>query len=125
MPSTTYLNNQVLTATVNGGTVSVAQAYFALFSTLPTAAGGGTELSGLGYSRQAITLSVSGSVATNSTDTVNGPATGNWDTAVGWGILDAATGGNVLYYDSFASSQTVLSGDTLTIDAGNLSITMA
>jgi len=126
MPSTTYLNNAILTATVSGQTFpTITTAYIALYSVAPTASGGGTELTGSNYSRAVVSCTVANGEATNGSPVSFAAATADWDTAMSWGILDAASAGNLLYYGVFPASQTVLSGDTLTFDAGNIQITIA
>jgi hypothetical protein len=40
-------------------------------------------------------------------------------------LMDASTGGNVLFYGALTTSKTVSSGDQFTISSGNLSISLA
>ena len=102
MPSTTYLNNAILTATVSGQTFpTITTAYIALYSVAPTASGGGTELTGSNYSRAVVSCTVANSVATNSSAVSFATASADWATATAWGIVDAASAGNLLYYGVF------------------------
>ena len=92
----------------------------------------GTELSGSGYARQAITFAAasSGSAATNATVTFP-TATGSWGSVGFWGILshygifDAASGGNLLVHGAFASAKTIGTGDVFRINSGDLTVTAA
>jgi hypothetical protein len=44
----------------------------------------------------------------------------------GWiGILDALSGGNLLYHTPLDSSKLIESGDVFKINAGNLSVTLS
>tara|TARA_R100000700_G_scaffold18209_1_gene24876 strand:+ start:130 stop:516 length:387 start_codon:yes stop_codon:yes gene_type:complete len=86
----------------------------------------GTELSGSGYARQAITFAAasSGSAATNATVTFP-TATGSWGAVSHWAIFDAASGGNLLIHGAFATPKTITSGDVLRINSGDLTVTAA
>ena len=125
MALTNYLENALLNATVRNTTyTSPATVYLALYSVAPTASTSGTELSGSGYSRQAITFNApsGGSVTSNVTVTF-GPATGNWSTINATAVVDASTSGNIMYFTTTAS-QNILSGSSLVIGSGNVSITL-
>ena len=86
----------------------------------------GTELSGSGYARQAITFAAasSGSAATNATVTFP-TATGSWGSVGFWGIFDAASGGNLLVHGAFDSAKTIGTGDVFRINSGDLTVTAA
>ena len=86
----------------------------------------GTELSGSGYARQAITFAAasSGSAATNATVTFP-TATGSWGSVGFWGIFDAASSGNLLIHGAFASAKTIGTGDVFRINSGDLTVTAA
>ena len=125
MALTNYLENALLNATVRNTTyTSPATVYLALYNVAPTASTAGTELSGSGYSRQAITFNApsGGSVTSNVTVTF-GPATGNWSTINATAVVDASTSGNIMYFTTTAS-QNILSGSSLVIGSGNVSITL-
>jgi hypothetical protein len=122
-----YLENALINATLRGTTfTAVATPYVALFTSDPTDADTGTEVSGGSYARTAVTMgSPSNGVSTNSADVTFPTATGSWGT-VGWiGIMDASTSGNLLYHTALDSSKTVASGDIFKISTGNLSVTLA
>jgi len=125
MALTNYLENALLNATVRNTTyTSPATVYLALYSVAPTASTAGTELSGSGYSRQAITFNApsGGSVTSNVTVTF-GPATANWSTINATAVVDASTSGNIMYFTPTAG-QNILSGSSLVIGGGNVSIVL-
>lgn len=97
--------------------------YLALFLTDPTASGTGTEVSGGGYARKIINFSapslVSGKEQVSSSAPVDfGTLTADLGTVAYWGIYDALTAGNLLWYGSFTRSKNVLNGDAITVSAG-------
>ncbi|MEW6171854.1 MAG: hypothetical protein AB1510_02125 [Bacillota bacterium] len=125
------LSNYVENALINHVLRNVALSspvtvYVALYTSDPTDADTGTEVVGGGYARQAITFNapVDG-VATNSADVVFPTATANWGTISHFGIRDAATGGNLLWYGPFAVAKPIYTGDTYKIPAGQLSCSLA
>jgi hypothetical protein len=122
-----YLENAIINATLRNTTyTSVATVYVSLWTTDPTDAGSGTEVSGGSYARTAVTFGApSNGVTTNSADVTFPTATGSWGT-VGWiGINDALSSGNLLYHTALDTSKTVTSGDIFKISTGNLSVTLA
>jgi hypothetical protein len=122
-----YLEDAIINATLRNTTyTSVATVYVSLWTTDPTDAGSGTEVSGGSYARTAVTFGApSNGVTTNSADVTFPTATGSWGT-VGWiGINDALTTGNLLYHSPLDVSKTVTSGDIFKISTGNLSVTLA
>ena len=122
-----FLENAIINATLRNTTyTSVATVYVSLWTTDPTDAGSGTEVSGGSYARTAVTFAApSNGVTTNSADDTFPTATGTWGT-VGWiGINDALSSGNLLYHTPLDTSKTVTSGDIFKISTGNLSVTLA
>lgn len=99
--------------------------YVALFTSDPTDAGSGTEVSGTSYARQSVAFTVSGDTASNSA-TVTFPAAGsNWGTISHVGIYDASTSGNLLFHGAVTTPKAIDTGDTFQITSGNLDITLA
>jgi hypothetical protein len=127
---TDYTENLVLTYLFTNGSVTRPTAWFVgLFTAAPSDAGGGTEVSGAGYTREATgTLSVSGTSPTNCTNSAAiefDPASGgNWGTITHIAIFDASTSGNMLGWAQLTSSRTINDGDVLRIPAGDLDITL-
>jgi hypothetical protein len=122
-----FLENALINATLRATTyTSVATVYVSLWTTDPTDAGNGTEVSGGSYARTAVTFGApSNGVTTNSADVTFPTATASWGT-VGWiGINDALTSGNLLYHTPLDTSKTIDSGDIFKISTGNLSVTLA
>jgi len=122
-----FLENALINATLRNTTyTSVATVYVSLWTSDPTDAGSGTEVSGGSYARTAVTFAApSNGVTTNSADVTFPTCTSAWGT-VGWiGINDAATSGNLLYHSPLDTSKTIDSGDIFKISTGNLSVTLA
>ena len=127
-----YLEVEVLDHVLGKGSrnfVSPASLRVALFTTMPTDAGGGTEVSGNDYGRQEATFAAAsspGGTATTTGDLTFGPAIGgDFGTIQGIGIFDATTSGNLLIFTTLASPKTVSDGDTFVISAGNLTVSLA
>ena len=125
-----YLENKVLDHFLGtASTTAPAAVYLALFTSDPTDAGSGTEVStsGTAYSRQSIAFSSASSGSTsNSADVEFSQATGSgFGTVTHFGIYDASTAGNLLFHGALTSSKTIDAGDVFKIASGNLSITVA
>ena len=122
-----YLENALINGTIRGTTFTApATVYVGLFTSDPTDAGSGTEVSGGSYARQSATFTAPSNGATVSNADITFPqATGNWGT-VGWiGIFDALTTGNLLYHTALDASKTIETGDIFKIASGNLSVTLS
>ena len=100
--------------------------FIGLHTAVVTDAGTGTEVTGNGYARTAVSFTVSGDVATNSA-TVTFPTAsgGNFGTVTHIGIWSASTAGSVYYHGALTASKIVNDGDTFTIQASALTITLA
>jgi hypothetical protein len=122
-----FLEDALINATLRNTTyTSVATVYVSLWTSDPTDAGSGTEVSGGSYARTAVTFAApSNGVTTNDADVTFPTATASWG-VVGWiGINDASTAGNLLYHSPLDTSKTIDSGDIFKISTGNLSVTLA
>ena len=122
-----FLENALINATLRNTTyTSVATVYVSLWTSDPTDAGSGTEVSGGSYARTAVTFGApANGVTTNSADVTFPTATASWGT-VGWiGINDAATSGNLLYHSPLDTAKTIDTGDIFKISSGNLSVTLS
>jgi len=122
-----FLENALINATLRNTTyTSVATVYVSLWTSDPTDAGSGTEVSGGSYARTAVTFAApANGVSTNSADVTFPTATASWGT-VGWiGINDAASSGNLLYHTPLDTAKTIDTGDIFKISSGNLSVTLA
>ena len=124
-----YLENALLNATLNATTYTApANIYVSLWTSNPTDAGDGTEVTGGSYARTAVSFATasgtSGNVL-NDADVTFPTATASWG-VIGWiGINDAAAAGNLLYHTALDTSKTIDSGDIFKISTGNLSVTLA
>lgn len=105
--------------------------YVALYTVTPGANGGGTEVSGGSYARVAVTNNstnwpaASGGVKANGAAITFPTASASWGTVTGFALMDAASGGNELYFGDLTLSKVVSSGDTASFAIGALSITEA
>jgi hypothetical protein len=124
-----YLENKVIDWLLRGQTFTPpATVYVALYTTCPTDSTAGTEVSGGSYARIAVTSSLAnwagtqsagstaassgtgGTTSNNAAITAPTP-TANWGTINCWGVLDASTSGNLLFYSALTVSKTVNNGD--------------
>jgi hypothetical protein len=122
-----YLENALINGTLRGTTYTApTTVYIGLYTSDPTDADTGTEVTGGSYARQSVTFGApSNGVSTNSAAIEFPQATGSWGT-VGWiGIEDALSGGNLLYHTPLDASKTIESGDIFKIAIGSLSVTLA
>jgi hypothetical protein len=122
-----YLENALINATLrNTSYTSPATVYVGLYTSDPTDADTGTEVTGGSYARQSVTFGApSNGVSTNSAAIEFPQATATWGT-VGWiGIEDAVSGGNLLYHTALDTSKTIENGDIFKIAIGSLSVTLA
>ncbi len=121
-----YLENALLNSTLRGQAFTAPTAiYAALFTSDPTDAGTGTEVSGGAYTRQAITFGTpSNGTCSNSADVLFPVATAAWGTITHFAIYDAATGGNLLYSGAFTTAKTIATDDQLKLAAGNITVTL-
>jgi len=122
-----YLENALINATLrNTSYTSPTTVYVSLWTSNPTDAGSGTEVSGGSYARTSVTFAApSNGVTTNNADVTFPTATASWGT-VGWiGINDALSSGNLLYHTALDTAKAIDSGDIFKIATGNLSVTLA
>jgi len=100
--------------------------YLALYTSDPTDADTGTEVSGGSYARQSITFGSPSNGASTNTAAIEFPqATGSWGTVAYIGIRDASTAGNLLYHTALDASKTIATGDVFRVAIGSLSVTLA
>lgn len=136
MSKSNYLEAQLMDHTLGGGTFTKpATVYVSLHTADPTDAGTGTEASGSGYARKAVTNNATNfpnATGTNPTTKSNGtaitfdPATGDWSSGANlthFGIWDASSGGNLLIKGALGVAKPVLNGDTPSFAAGAITWT--
>ena len=98
--------------------------HIALYTASPSDPGGGTEVTGGGYARQAVTFTVSGNTASN-TAAIEWPvATAGYGTVTDVGVFDAASGGNLIAYAALTTSKAIDTGDVFRLPAGDLDVTL-
>lgn len=122
MDMTDYFENKVGDHMLrNQAYTPPATLYLALFTTATTDAGGGTEVVGGSYARQAVTLSAfSGGISanTNAITFSNLPAV-----TVGWGaLMDALSGGNMLMHGAAPTPKTIALGGSITVAIGDVDV---
>jgi hypothetical protein len=128
-----YLEGQLLNLIFRTQTAWKPSAvYVGLLTAAPTDAGGGTEVSGGSYARVAVSqLDANWNApagtprAITNVNAVTFPApTANWGAVPYFGIYDALTAGNLLYWAALTTSKTINNGDAApSFAAGALSIT--
>ena len=102
--------------------------YVGLYTSAPSDAGGGTELSGNGYARETVAFAAATSGAgttSNSGAVVFTADGGDWGSVTHMGIHDASSSGNLLWHGALAAAKTVLDGDSLEFAVGNIDLTVA
>ena len=124
-----YLENALINAVLRNTTyTSPTTVYVSLYTSDPTDADTGTEVStsGTSYARTAVTFGApSNGVTTNSADVTFPTATASFGTVTHIGIHDASSAGNLLFHTPLDTSKTIDSGDIFKITSGNLSVTLA
>ena len=124
-----YLKDQLINHTFRATSYTTpTNVYVALYSSDPTSADSGTELSGSGYARVSASFGapVAGSgTVLNDADITFAAATADWTAITHIGIRDALTGGNLLSFKALSSSVTVLNTNNFRIPTGQLTLIMS
>lgn len=122
-----YLENALINGTLRATTYTApTTVYVGLFTSDPTDAGSGTEVSGNAYARQSATFAApSNGAAITNADIQFPQATGNWGTVTHFAIFDALTTGNMMYHGALTTSKTIETGDVFKIATGSLTVTLA
>ena len=129
MPASNYVKTKTLDAWLNGQAFTIpSNLYVALYTTNPNADNSGTEVSGGSYARALLsvadaTISGDNGVCTNDSVVQFNEATASWGTPTYFGVLDASTGGNLLFYGSLPTTFTVTAGLAPKFNIGELQIT--
>jgi hypothetical protein len=100
--------------------------YIALMSTTPTATAAGTELTGNGYARTAVTMaaSASGSIANSAAVQFPTPSA-DWTAATSFNIFDDPTAGNRMYFGALGTSVTAKNGVPVVLPIGAATVALA
>ena len=130
-----YLESALMQEVFNGVAYTAPSTWVSLYTTDPTDADSGTEVTGGSYARLRVYAQAGGSPDWN-TAVVDGTgylvdnsdvltfttATASWGTVTHFGIHDAVTAGNLLFHGALTASKAVGSGDTFTFPAGDLDL---
>lgn len=121
-----YLENALINATLrNTSFTSPSTIYVGLYTSDPTDAGTGTEVSGGSYARKSITFGApSNGVSVNNAAVEFDQATDDWGTIGYFALLDASTSGNMLYHGALTASKTIETGDVFKFATSSLSVTL-
>lgn len=126
MSMSNYLEAAILNAVFrNTPFTSPTTVYLALYTSDPTEADSGTEVTGGAYARRPVTFTVPTQVnnkatISNSAEIQFAEATANWGTVTHVGLRSAATGGNLLYYGPVSNARSILANDQLRFKVGEL-----
>jgi len=103
-----------------------ATVYLALHTADPAEDASGAEVSGGSYARQACAFDATHATGGNTANTSAESFTGMPACTVSHiGIWDHASAGNLLFYTDVTASKTVGSGDTISVAAGAVTVTLA
>lgn len=126
-----YLENELLDHVFGAAAFTAPSSiYVAAFTASPGDDDSGTEVTGGSYARVAVTNNAtnfpaaSGGAKSNANAITFPTATADWGTVVAVGLYDASTSGNLLAWADLGTSQSVPSGVTLAIPAGDLDISL-
>jgi hypothetical protein len=126
------LENKVMNHVLGGSDYSrLATVYLALFTAAPNETGGGTEVSGSGYSRLAITNNATNFPASSGGQKSNGTALtfaaasgGAWGTVTHWALMSASSGGDMLFFGALNAAKAIADTDVVSFPVSALSITL-
>ena len=117
MPGKSQPYSDAVLNVLRGTAIAGVSPYVGLFSVAPgDDASPGTELAGNGYARQSIAFAAPVSDTGNvrkisNTNTIQfGPAANDWLSAVAFGVFDAQTNGNLLYWNTLPAAKTIQQG---------------
>lgn len=132
---TDYLEGQIIAHIFRTGSFTKPTVLgVGLFTAAPSDAGGGTEVTGNGYSRATLNPadanwaapSAGNGVTSNSSAISFATPTGaGWGTVTHFAVFDAASAGNMLFWGSLTTSKTINAGDTVSFATGQLQVTFA
>lgn len=123
-----YLENAIVNHVLrNTAMTSPTTVYVGLFTVAAGEAGGQTEVSGNAYARQSVSFGAPSDGVTTNTNLVTFPlpTPSGWGTIVGWGIFDASSAGNLLYYSDQTPNEIVNVGNPVQFAISAISISEA
>lgn len=117
-----YLRDKVIKHVLGEASFTMpTNTYLALYTNNPTINDTGTEVTGGSYARQQLSFAnaSNGAKVSNTSETFSTmPAT----TVTHWGIRDASSGGNLLYFGAFDIAIPLNAGNNLPIASGDIVI---
>ena len=138
---TDYLENKLIDHCFRGVAFTAPAAlHIGLFTATPSDTGGGTEVSGGSYARVALAPSTTNWASTGGATTTTNPSAGtsgttsnnvaisfatpsaSWGLVQWFGVFDASTAGNLLWWGALTTPKTINSGDTVSFAISALSI---
>jgi hypothetical protein len=137
-----YLENKLIDHIFRATSYTMPAAlYVSLHTATPLDSNTATEVSGNAYARAALAPSTSnwantqnsGTAASSGTggQTMNKAIvtfptpTGSWGTVTHFGIYDASSAGNLLFYGALTVSKTISTSDVVTFPVDSLTVTLA
>lgn len=141
--ATNYLENKLVDQIFRNVAYSFPTTlYIGLFTAAPSDTGGGTECSGGNYARKDVVCNTTNWAATNAAGSTANPSSGtsgttsnngvitfntpnaDWGTVTHFGIFDASTSGNLLFWGALSASKAVYNGDAVSIQISQLQVQM-
>lgn len=97
-----------------------ANVYIGLYTASPTDTGSqSNEVSGSNYAREAITFDAAAAGVTQNVLLIQfDTPSGSWGTVSHWGLFDALTTGNMLYWSAFDTARAITTSDDVEIPIG-------
>jgi hypothetical protein len=124
MSKSDYAEDKVNELLVGKTAFATPTAYVALYTAAPSDSGGGTEVTGGSYARKSTAgadwAASSGGSIQNANAITFATATASWGTVTHFGVFDALSGGNLLFWAALTTPKTIGSGDTASFAAGAL-----
>ena len=137
---TDFAENRVVDSVIRGQALAAPTTWHvALYTTCPTDAGGGIEVTGGAYARVAVAASLvawagtqgpgttvastgTGGLTSNNVAIAFPTPSAGWGTVVCWALVDAATAGNIWIYAALTVSRTILTGDGVSFAPGSATV---
>lgn len=117
-----YLKGKIVEEVLrNVGYTPVATVYLALYTSNPTVADTGTEVTGGSYARQAVTFGAHSGGAVSNTGEISFTALPA-ATITHFGIRDASTAGNLLYFGALSSAIITSAGSEAVFAIGDIDV---
>ena len=122
MPKTYYLDDNFINVALRATAFTPPTTiYVSLYTVAPSVSGGGTEVAGGSYARQTVTFVAPTNGQTSNTAEILFPvATADWGTVVAFALMDASSGGNMLYFGNLSTPRLVQTSDQVRFPAMQL-----